>query len=127
MTRVVGTVLVGALVLVASAGVRVAAQDDDLAVVKKAVAPGGAPPRPAAKPQWLKVRVVDKNDKKSKVTINVPIAWVAGLGEREVGLFSRHADSGCKIKLSDVLASLAAGHEFVNIDSEDALIRVWVE
>ena len=126
MTRATGTVLAGML-LFTMAGDRAAAQDDDLAIIKKAVAPEGTAPRPSAKPQWLKVRVVDKSDKKSKVTINVPIAWVAGLGEREVGLCSRHADSGCKIKLSDVLASLAAGHEFVNIDSEDALIRVWVE
>ena len=108
--------------------------DDDLAVVKRAVAqsspaapdPGGpqADRPPSDKLRWLKVRVTEKTGK--KVTINLPLAFVRALGE------DWPVDIGCRkgqsrLTLGDILRSLEAGQDIVEVDSDDARVRVWVE
>src|SRR5262249_52333168 len=131
--------------------------DDDLAVVKKALAstsvqdatpapppapakPVTAPPRKGDKPQWLRVRVTEKGAKKGKVSINVPLALAQAIGDdlpvdwkchHHRGEHESHEDGGhherCTLKLGDVLAMLAAGESLVEIDDEDASVRVWVD
>ena len=69
--------------------------DDDLALVKRAVAHNAAPTarpqaeepsaeRPAsrsAEPRWFKVRVVDKVTGKKKVTVNMPLSSAGARGK----------------------------------------------
>ena len=138
----VAWLLGGALAFGAAAGW---AADDDLSIVKKAVTaenagagtsdPKGAPRavRKGPEPQWLRVRILDKGEKKSKVSINLPLSLVKALGHDEP--FDWHCgkadkarkESRCSLRLSDLLATLEAGQEFVQIDDEDATIRVYVE
>jgi hypothetical protein len=112
--------------------------DDDLAVVKKAVAQSTAPgdeqaarpasPRPAdsrpEKMRWLKVRVTEKAGK--RVSINVPLSFARALGEDwPVNLGCRRGAS--RLTIGDVLRSLESGQDLVEVDSDDAKVRVWVE
>ena len=144
----------GALVLALGglswAGEDVRASDDDLALVKKAVgAPSvvavaqAAPPAPAdqeaaaklpapttaarhaerKEPAWFKVRVVEKGSKKARVTVNLPLALVRALGED----LPVHLGGSCRIRISDVLKALDSGQDLVQVDDEEATVRVWVE
>ncbi len=135
--------------------------DDDLAVVKKAVArpaakaspapppaamphaatpqaatataaPAATPPPPAhagREPQWFKVRVVDKTSGRKKVTINLPLSLVRALGDEPIDWGCRdHERERCHtIKISEVLRSLEAGQELVEVDDEEATVKIWVE
>jgi hypothetical protein len=126
--------------------------DDDLTVVKRAMkqdGPVGMKADQAArdekdrpvlrrgtKPQWLRVRVLEKNGRK-KVSVNLPLALVRALGDDfDLGVFcGRHGrrhgdreDDRCpSIKLAEVLAALDSGEDLVQVDEEDASVRVWVE
>jgi hypothetical protein len=150
------------------AGARVAGSgEDDLAIVKKAVAspapararesrpaPGStkaaAPaetagrvaavaqavpearplPRTGREPQWFKVRVTERGTGRKKVTINLPLSLVRALGDDTI-------DWGCRgqgerqechtVRLSEVLRSLEAGQELVEVEDEDSTVKVWVE
>jgi hypothetical protein len=141
-----------ALVGVVAAGLAAAAgaaraQEDDLAVVKRAVArqevkgevrvadpvlrnEPPAAPRKAAELKWLKVRVTEKGTKRAKVTINLPIGLVRALGEDYPIDFGRrhwHEDGAKRVRLGEVLAALEAGSPLVEIDDDEAFVRVWVE
>jgi len=133
------------------------AKDDDLALVKRAVAQKpaatpvvaqNAPPNPNARPQaeakpaprashqgpdpqWLKVRVVDKITGKKKVTVNLPLSVVRALGdEMPIDWPCGGAEAQhvrSTLKLSQVLAALEAGQDLVQVDDDDSEVRVWVE
>jgi len=135
--------LVGLLLGMATAGAagERPAADDDLAVVKKAVAPQPTPDpkearaRPASgkadpraeksrrsEPQWLKVRIVESGAHKSRVTVNLPLAMVRALGDDfPVDLGSTH------LRLSEVLRTLEAGEPLVLVKSPDSTVRVFLE
>jgi hypothetical protein len=134
----VGTVLVavGAALILGGA----VAADDDLAVVKRATtgeaqaAPeekaGPTPNRSATTPQWLKVRIAEKNGKKSRVSVNVPLALVHALGDEcPIDWHLKEGRNGerRKVRLSDVLKALQSGQEIVQIEDDEATVRVWVE
>jgi hypothetical protein len=152
-----------AVALAGTAGAgRVAGGEDDLAIVKKAVAspaprsrviriastpaPQAAPAAPAVaaapapeapprvrsgrEPQWFKVRVVDRNTGRKKVTINLPLTLVRAFGDDTIdwGCRSVDADHRCRaVRLSEVLRSLETGQELVEIEDEEATVKVWVE
>jgi hypothetical protein len=151
-----------ALALAGSAGAgRAASGEDDLAIVKKAVAspapsrarasraaaaPAQAAPAVAAtasapetpprvrtgrEPQWFKVRVVDRGTGRKKVTINLPLSLVRALGDDSIdwGCRSGDGDRGkCHtVRLSEVLRSLETGQELVEIEDDEATVKVWVE
>ncbi len=139
-----------ALAVAAAAGGTVVASatalEDDLAVVKRAVAGQevrttppessvrAAPPapRPATELKWLKVRVTEKGAKKAKVTINLPLNLVRALGDDfplDFGhnRWHRDRDRERTLRLGEVLAALEAGSPLVEIDDEDSFVRVWVE
>ena len=113
--------------------------EDDLAVVKKAVAQSTPPAedRAQARPdgsraadsrsekmRWLKVRVTEKTGK--RVSINVPLSFARALGENwPVNLGCRRGAS--RLTIGDILRSLEAGQDLVEVDSDDAKVRVWVE
>jgi hypothetical protein len=135
---------------------RAASVEDDLAVVKKAVAhrsqssAGGqtsaakampeqaAPPqeqekdapraraRTGKEPQWLRVRVVEKAGK--KVSVNVPLAIVRALGDdMPIGLHCGRYGKGSTLTIGEVLRALDSGQDLVQVDDESANVRVWVE
>jgi hypothetical protein len=130
-----GCLVVG---LLGSAGA--GASDDDLAVVKKAVGSQGAsarwrapPPasRKAGEPRWLKLRIEERGDKRSRVSINLPLEFVKSLateGEDWPLDWSRdrHAKSG-SIRLGDVLRALDSGQDLVQIEDEEGTVRIWIE
>lgn len=95
----VAALLGGAVVLAAAEAPKT--REDDLALVKRAVASNqdmnqavSPAPRPQAEakpapraavrdhdPQWFKVRVIDKATGKRKVTVNLPLSVVKVLGD----------------------------------------------
>ena len=122
--------------------VRAAAQEtaDDLTVVKRAVAQAPAPAAPAVKPvataprsgrpQWFKVRIVDKGSKKGRVTVNLPLALVRAFGDAPLDWKCGGQDEPsrrCSIKVADVLEALEAGQELVEVDDENSIVKIWVE
>jgi len=149
----VAAALGGAVLLAAAEGPK--PKEDDLALVKRAVAerPGAqkvvaqsqavspavrpqAETRPAPRaavrdhePQWFKVRVVDKATGKRKVTVNLPLSVVKALGDMPVDwpCGGRDARVRSTITLSEVLSALEAGQDLVQVDDDDSEVRVWVE
>jgi hypothetical protein len=85
-----------------------------------------ATPRPrGVEPTWFKVRIVERGPKASRVTVNLPLALVRALGDDfPVDVHCRRCG---RIKLSEVLRELTTGQDIVEIDSDDATVRVWVE
>ena len=123
--------------LLASAlAVAVSASDDDLAVVKRAVSqrismPDAARPGAVAeRPQWLRVRIVEKASKHSRVSVNLPLAIVRLLGEGcpVIDWHCRAEGGRCSVKVAEVLHALESGErQLVEIESDEASVRVWVE
>jgi len=136
-------ILGGAALL--AAGQQAKPAQDDLSVVKRAVASDtttSAPARPQAEaqpaprtaarghePQWFKVRVVDKASGKKKVTVNMPLALVKALGDDLPVDWpcGEHARVRSSLKISEVLAALEAGQDLVEVDDDESEVRVWVE
>jgi hypothetical protein len=86
--------------------------------------------------KWFKVRVVEKGSKRARVTINLPIGLVRALDDFpiDIGGHGRWRngdedgrDGRAHIRLGDVLATLEGGQSLVEIDDDDATVRVWVE
>jgi hypothetical protein len=119
---------------------------DDLAAVKKAVGssaePEARPPaedagRPSevrqtkarprkGEPQWFRVRIVEKDEKHARVSLNLPLALVRAAGED----WRLPGCGGCREArptLGEILRSLSSGESLVEIDDDDAIVRVWVE
>lgn len=122
--------------------------DDDLQVVRKAVAasaavaqarpPAEQPPaaadeaRPAPRkgePQWFRVNIVEKAGKRAKVKINLPLALVRSFGDdwplgidRKGDHEHRHGPT-----LGEVLRALDSGQSLVEIEDDETTVRVWVE
>ncbi len=130
----------GSLVLILAAVVTAPGfargQDEDLAVVKKAVATSEAqkgevttpkPGRGTAK--WLKVRVNERTGK--RVVVNLPLNLVRALGDDwpvEWGCWPvRAAHARCALKMSEMLATLEAGQTLVEVNGDGDTVRVWVE
>jgi hypothetical protein len=145
MSRIAPSMVMGVLLLAAGPGLAHARgpAEDDLAVVRRAVArmdepsarPTASPAprsRPArkAEPQWLRVRIKEK-DGKSTVSVNLPLALARLLGDDIPfdGACRRHeaVEGRRKIRLGDLLASLDSGQDIVQVDSEDGSVRVWVD
>jgi hypothetical protein len=117
-------------------------KDDDLALVKRAVAQNSAPaalpqaetppaPRTSSRTheaQWFKVRVVDKATGKKKVTVNMPLSLVKALGDdMPVDWPCGEGRIHSTLRMADVLAALESGQDLVQVDDEDEEVRVWVE
>jgi hypothetical protein len=142
-------VLIAAL-SVAATGTAIA--EDDLAVVKRAVArkqvarqeaqATTAPATVVEEPirrtgdsgrdlRWFKVRITEKGAKKARVNVNVPIALVRALGDDFPIDIGHHAGwrggRDKAVRLGEVLATLEAGQSLVEIDDDEATVRIWVE
>ena len=79
--------------------------------------------------KWFKVRVVEKGTKRSRVTINLPIGLVRAFDDFpiDVGHHAGWRDGEKTIRLGEVLSTLEGGQSLVEIDDDDATVRVWVE
>jgi len=113
--------------------------EDDLAAVKKAVGgtkaearPAAAeearPPRPAkGEGKWLRVRVVERAGKHGKVSINLPLGLARAFGDDWPIHGCHRCDEGHRVTLGDVLRALDSGQSLVEIDDDEASVRVWVD
>lgn len=130
--------VLGAGVLAGDQGARAGMLDDDLTVVKRAVAQEATPtpqalqdekpaPRSGAKPQWLRVRVTERSGK--RVRVNLPLALVRAVGDWPIdfGCGRDGERRRCKIRLSEVLDALDAGQSLVEVDDDGTTVRIWVE
>ena len=138
-------VVLWAGLLTGHAPARAQGVDDDLAVVKRAVAQTTTTPAPTpqalpdeqplprasgAKPQWLRVRVTERGGK--RVRINMPLSLVRAVSDWPIDFGCGDWDGGprrrCKLKLSEVLDALDSGQSLVEIDEDGgAKVRVWIE
>jgi hypothetical protein len=126
--------------------------DDDLQVVRKAVASASVPasaqekskppaeeepmPPQARRPlkssdlKWLHVRVAPKAGGKSgRVSVNVPLGLVRMFGDDwpiPTGPGCRRHDR-CHLTLGDILRALDSGQTLVDIEDDEATVKVWVE
>ena len=149
MQRVLAWTIVGAAIAVPALADRA---DDDLMAVRKAVAqaqaaspaptvekarpPAEQEPAPQARPplrasdlKWLHVRVTPKAGSKSgRVSVNLPLGLVRAFGDDwpvpTPGC--RHHDR-CRLTLGDILRSLDSGQTLVDIEDDEATVKVWVE
>jgi len=142
------TIRKGALVfaLAALAGTADATErDDDLALVRRAVAesriaqdasatpPAEAPAHGRAErkraPRWLKVRIAPERGGGDRVSVNVPLALVRFVGDVDVdlGCEDEREHEVCGMSVLDLLDELESGQDLVEIDGGDAKIRIWVE
>jgi len=141
-TSLFAGILVGALVASAAAD----RAEDDLQLVKKAVAssqvaqarppaeepvPARAEAAPVARksaPTWFRVRIVEKGNKRAKVSVNLPLGIVRSLGDEwPIGEHGRcRQDHRCPT-LGEVLRALDSGQSLVEIEDDEATVRVWVE
>jgi hypothetical protein len=138
-TVAVLAVLLCAGMLVGDQAVRAGVSEDDLTVVKRAVAQATtptpqlppddrpAPARSGGKPQWLRVRISERGGK--RVRVNLPLAVVRALGDWPIdfGCGWEGERRRCKLRLSEVLEALDAGQSLVEVDDDGTTVRIWVE
>jgi hypothetical protein len=143
MSRTVVLAIVCSVLALGGSGYALASPlEDDLALVKRATAtaqeprptepaPVVAPRKSGREPEWLKVRILEKGSKRAKMTVNVPLALVRAVGDDfPVRWHCRKDDkpeARCSIRVSDVLKTLESGQDLVQIDDDDATVRIWVE
>jgi len=150
MRRMLAFSILGAAIAVPAAADRA---DDDLQAVRKAVqlsaqvqTPAPEKTRPPAEeepmpPQarrplkssdlkWLHVRVAPKGGSKSgRVSVNVPLGLVRMFGDDwpiPTGPGCRRHDR-CSLTLGDILRALDSGQTLVDIEDDEATVKVWVE
>ena len=149
MRRMLAFSILGVAIAVPAAADR---GDDDLQVVRKAVASSSVPtsvqeksrppaeeepmPPQARRPlkssdlKWLHVRVAPKAGSKSgRVSVNVPLGLVRMFGDDwpiPTGPGCRRHDR-CHLTLGDILRALDSGQTLVDIEDDEATVKVWVE
>jgi hypothetical protein len=139
------------------AGPGLAGADEDLAVVKRAVAlarsgqapaspPAEAPPAAAPaprkggkpEPQWLRVRVLERDAKgetRKRVSVNPPLSLVRAFDDFPIDLCGHHRrtdeprpdERRCVLRVADVLAALEGGQDLIEVAAEEATVKVWVD
>lgn len=142
-TTLFAAVLAAALAVPLAAPARADRADDDLAAVKKAVGgasvaqarppaeePDARPARHAAKGgdgKWLRVRIVERAGKHGKVSINLPLGLARAFGEDWRIRDCARCEHGRGPTLGEVLRALDSGQSLVEIDDDEASVRVWVD
>ena len=134
-----------AAILVAALAAPVAADraEDDLQLVRKAVAsssgvartrpPAEEPPaeaKPAPRrgePQWFRVRVVAKAGKHARASVDLPLGIARWLGDDWPIARDGHCRKDHCPTLGEVLRALDSGQSLVEIEDEEASVRVWVD
>jgi hypothetical protein len=63
-----------------------------------------------------------------KVSINLPLALVRAMGDDlPIGPHCGREGKGATLTIGEVLRALDSGQDLVQVDDEDANVRVWVE
>jgi hypothetical protein len=78
---------------------------------------------------WFRVRIVEKAGKRARVSLNLPIGLVRSIGD-DWPLPSRHGcrkRDRCGVTLGELLRALDSGQPLVDIEDDEATVRVWVE
>jgi hypothetical protein len=134
MKRVIVMAILGAAVAAPAAAGN---PQDDLQAVKKAVLasavsparPPAEDPEPRSAPMWFRVRIVEKAGKRARLSLNLPIGLVRSVGD-EWPIPSRHGcrkRDRCGVTLGEILRALDSGQALVDIEDDEATVRVWVE
>jgi hypothetical protein len=102
------------------------------AQVEPAAVPRARRVRAGSEPQWLKVRILEKEGhKRNRVSVNLPLSLVRAIADDGDGFpidwKCRQGGRRCEIDLRTILRSLEAGQELVEVDSDEATVKVWVE
>jgi hypothetical protein len=121
---------------------------DDLQAVKKAVlSSSGSQARPPAEdaggaaaetkpqlrakgePMWFRVRIVEKAGKRARVSLNLPIGLVRSFGDDWPipGYRGCRKRDRCGVTVGEMLRALDSGQPLVDIEDDEATVRVWVE
>jgi hypothetical protein len=141
MKRTVFAALLVGLVAALAAPARADRAADDLAAVKKAVGGDTAASRPAAEQaesrpaarakagegKWLRVRITERAGKHGKVSINLPLGLARALGEDWHIRGCGECGGGHGMTLGEILRALDSGQSLVEIDDDEASVRVWVD
>jgi hypothetical protein len=88
-----------------------------------------AKPRPTEGPLWFRVRIVEKAGKRARLSLNLPIGLVRSVGD-EWPIPSRHhcrKRDRCGVTLGEILRALDSGQALVDIEDDEATVRIWVE
>ena len=115
------------LVLAAAAG---RAMDDDLSVVRHALASRPEVSTRLDRARWFKLRVLDKASGKTRVTVNLSLPLVRAVGDGWPDVrwqCQGKANGRCSLKVAEVLQALASGQELFEVDNDQQRIRVWIE
>jgi hypothetical protein len=90
-----------------------------------------APARPHARrgdsPRWFHLRIVGKGDKHARVMINLPLGLVRSIGEDWPLQGCHRCENGRGPTIGEILRSLDAGQSLVDIEDDEATVRVWVD
>jgi hypothetical protein len=125
---------------------------DDLQAVKKAVLASGSqasmsPARPPAEdpapraaearpepratdgPMWFRVRIVEKAGKRARLSLNLPIGLVRSFDDdsRIPGYRGCRKRDRCGATIGEILRALDSGQALVDIEDDEATVRVWVD
>jgi hypothetical protein len=121
--------------------------EDDLQAVKRAVLatdssqarPPAADPRPPrteaaprsghGEPIWFRVRLVEKTGKRARVSVDLPIGLVRtpADGWPLPSLHGCRKRERCGATFGEILRALDGGQSLVEIEADDASVRVWVD
>jgi hypothetical protein len=96
---------------------------DDYKVIKKA----SKSKKNSGDITWFRLEIIEKTGQKSKVKIKLPISIVETLADCTEGKVN--LEDNCKVDLKRVLADLKkhGPMTLVEIESDDANIRIWFE
>jgi hypothetical protein len=81
----------------------------------------------ASEGKWLRIRVTERAGKHAKVSINLPLGLARAFGEDWPIQGCDDCGRGQKLTLGDVLRALDSGQSLVEIDDDEARVRVWVD
>ena len=73
------------------------------------------------------MRVVEKGQKHGRVSINLPLGLVRAFGEDWPVQGCHSCGDGHGPTLGEILKALDSGQSLVEIEDEDATVRVWVD
>jgi len=150
MKQVIVMAILGAMVAAPAAA---GSAQDDLQAVKKAVlassesrasvsqarppaedpGPRAAEPRREVRatdgPMWFRVRIIEKAGKRARLSLNLPIGLVRSFDDDWTipGQRGCRKRDRCGVTIGEILRALDSGQALVDIEDDEATVRVWVE
>ncbi|MBP6909354.1 MAG: hypothetical protein KBC18_02890 [Candidatus Saccharicenans sp.] len=128
MNRKVIMAVLMVIFLCLTAGPSYTSDKDDYQVIKKAVQENPKI-QPAGEAKWLKVLIVDKATGKEKVKVTLPLSLVEIFarcaGKEEIKMDGKNQN----LNVEQLIEQLkkAGSMSIVEIDDEEATIKVWLE